>query len=313
MPNKKETESENFVVPGEYTISCTTSPHATFGDPGYIKIKVLPTFSFHNWMKAVPNSQPLANMTIFGTHNSCARRSDFVFGKCQTYNLAAQLRMGARYLDIRCCVKKGSFQMHHGPIDEKINFDDVMNQCLAFLRDNPSETILMRIKQEHSTASNQEFMNIFDGKYGEYRSSMYFNPSGANVSLGAVRNKITIISNVKTLAGIQWDDIRKQDFDSENNVSKKWKLVKDQLDSASSAYAANYSGFYFNGLNAHNRDDANESIEHIAKEMRKKLLDYLKSTSTQYYGILATDHIDIFNENDMKTIISCNNITGDIV
>lgn len=126
------------------------------------------------WMSEVDASRSLANMTILGTHDSCAVHEIVGIGKCQHLSLSQQLNIGVRYLDIRCGVKNGSFQMHHGPIDEQLSFDDVMNSCLTFLSQNPSETIFMRIKQEHSSVSDSDFMGIFNVKYGHYQNAMLF-------------------------------------------------------------------------------------------------------------------------------------------
>ncbi|MBV7515679.1 phosphatidylinositol-specific phospholipase C domain-containing protein [Pseudomonas sp. PDM25] len=268
----------------------------------------------NKWMSRIGDGMNLSMMTILGTHNSCAFHEKAGIGRCQHYSLTTQLNMGVRYLDIRCCVSGGVFLIHHGSIYEEMNFDDVMSECLGFLAAYPSETIFMRIKQEYSTVSNPEFMSIFNGRYQHYQRSMLFlDTCHGPGTMGKARGKITIISNLATLPGIQWGEIIKQDVDNQSDPRKKWDLVKQQLDMAASAYKMDDLRFYLNGLNAHDGKDASDTNVYIAAAMRAQLMAYVIGKQSQqypaveFYGVLATDFIDLYAEDDMKKIIYCNN------
>lgn len=262
-----------------------------------------------DWMSDIGDDQSLIQMTILGTHDSTSFDEFLIFGKCQTGSITEHLNRGARYLDMRCYVNIDYFQMHHGFIDEKTNFSQVLVDCINFLLAHPKEAILMRIKQEESHASNAQFMKIFNGKYGIYQKYMYFAKDRTIIRLGDVRGKIVIVSNVDTLPGIQWDDLIKQDKDDIDNDAKKWSLIKNQLDLASTANSRNLPDiFYFNGFNGHGPWDGTEKIESMAKYMRKEFLNYLKHRLTcNFYGILAVDFFDIYTDNDLKNIIYSNN------
>lgn len=262
------------------------------------------------WMSAVDSTRSLANMTILGTHDSCAFHADFGIGKCQHLSLTEQLNKGVRYLDIRCCVRKDAFQIYHGDIDENLNFDDVMISCRTFLSQNPSETIFMRIKQEHSHVSNEVFMGIFNGKYGKYQGAMFFvDKDNGPGTLAQARGCITVISNVATMPGIQWDDIIKQDNDSQDNEKQKWIDVSKMLDVAASGNKTSDTQYYLNGFNAHNAIDSSSSIRSMAVYIRDKFWDYLgpADKNHSYFGILATDYIDLYSEDNMKFILYNNN------
>lgn len=264
----------------------------------------------NSWMSAVDSNRSLAKMTIMGTHDSCAFHEVMGIGKCQNISLTGQLNKGFRYLDIRCCVSNGSFEMHHGSISEKLNFDDVMNECRSFLRWNPSETIFMRIKQENSSVSDAEFMSIFNGRYGHYQSLMNFVDTRKGPgTLEDARGKITIISNVDTLPGIPWNEIIKQDNDSEDSESKKWLDVESLLSKAASDHDTTDFRYYLNGFNAHDSVDSSLSIKKMAEYIRERFTNYLKNRgdSPSYYGILATDYMDLYSEADMKFILYTNN------
>lgn len=262
------------------------------------------------WMSAVDSNRSLAKMTIMGTHDSCAFHEVLGIGRCQTPSLSDHLYKGVRYLDIRCCVSKGFFEMHHGSIDEKLSFDDVMNELRSFLRNNPSETIFMRIKQEYSTVSDAEFMSIFNGRYGSYHKYMLFiDARNGPGRLSDARGKLTIISNVATMPGIQWNDIIKQDNDSEDNHARKWADVANLLDVASSAHKTSDTQYYLNGFNAHDSIDSSSSIKGMAEYIKGEFLNFLKSAvvAPNYFGILATDYVDLYSEFEMKYILYNNN------
>lgn len=263
-----------------------------------------------SWMSAVDSNRALSQMTIMGTHDSCAIYEIVGIGKCQTLRLAEQLKLGARYLDIRCYVKNGSFEMHHSIIDERQSFDDVMQECLGFLSDNPSETIFMRIKQEQSSASDPEFMNIFNGKYGHYQTSMLFVDTRISPGrLGEARGKITVVSNVKPLPGIRWDDLKIQDDDEQDDHAKKWNLIETLLNDAASYHNNHEDQYYLNSFNAHDPMDLTSSIKDIAQYTKNKFMNYIEQApvSPCYYGLLPVDFIDLYSEDDMKRILYYNN------
>src|SRR5207302_1134087 len=90
---------------------------------------------------------------IPGTHDTMA----FYGGdaaQTQTMSLANQLESGVRVLDIRCRHIADVFAIHHGVVFQKVFFGDVLNDVIAFLKKNPSETVLMRVKEEYEPAEN---------------------------------------------------------------------------------------------------------------------------------------------------------------
>ncbi|GLC43915.1 hypothetical protein PLESTM_001533500 [Pleodorina starrii] len=64
-------------------------------------------------------------------------------------SLSDQLYSGVRVLDIRCRRSGDMFTIHHGAVYQYANFNDVLFTVKGFLTVNPSETILMRLKEEY--------------------------------------------------------------------------------------------------------------------------------------------------------------------
>jgi len=217
------------------------------------------TTDLNNWMSAIDDDKSLASISIPGTHNSCASIGasgqapgiDAFVATQYSYSIAKQLSHGIRYLDIRCCAIDGVFTIHHDKFYLNINFGDVLNQCVAFLEKNPSETILMRIKQENSSVSDSEFLNIFNNKYKPYQSKMYL---GSSVpKLKEVRGKIVIIANVSSLPGISYSSMKVQDDYTETNVSSKLaKIIQHMNESIRANRNNNRSVLYLNHCNATN-------------------------------------------------------------
>src|SRR5690349_9331371 len=95
----------------------------------------------NNWMSGLDGSKSISEFSIPGTHESSAIRNVWN-SACQNWTLGQQLDRGIRYLDIRCRHIKNSFAIHHAGIYQNIYFDNVLDSCRIFLKNNPRETII---------------------------------------------------------------------------------------------------------------------------------------------------------------------------
>ncbi len=144
------------------------------------------------WMARLGGKTSLANVTLPGTHDTCSR-----FGgpwtETQNRILSEQLNDGVRFIDIRCRHYKNSFPIHHGSAYQDITFQQVLEMCLAFLKTNASETIVMSIKEEYDAAENTEtfeqtFLNYL--QKNNCWTSWYLDDTMP--ALDAVRGKIVL-------------------------------------------------------------------------------------------------------------------------
>jgi 1-phosphatidylinositol phosphodiesterase len=119
-----------------------------------------------NWMAVFPDSTKINSLSIPATHESMALYGGSVgyVAICQVKSLNDQLTMGIRALDIRCRHINNTFAIHHGQIYENATFgNDVLAVCRSFLLSHPSETILMRVKEEYDASGDtREFYQTFD-------------------------------------------------------------------------------------------------------------------------------------------------------
>ncbi|MYV90690.1 phosphatidylinositol-specific phospholipase C [Streptomyces sp. SID1034] len=195
------------------------------------------------WMSAIADDTPMQSITIPGTHESGARFPGLSagFAQCQndSYTIAAQLRDGIRYLDIRCRNYGHSLLIHHGQVYQHASFEDCVRDCHDFLAGNPSETLFMRLKHEYHNddegddGSDSGFVERFEEIRQKYP---IFHVDGIP-TLGRARGKIILLGNVSGLPGTDWGSgaLRIQDeydLSSLYPVDNKLKAVRTHFDTA---------------------------------------------------------------------------------
>ncbi|WP_329281195.1 phosphatidylinositol-specific phospholipase C [Streptomyces sp. NBC_00691] len=158
-----------------------------------------------DWMAGHGDPTALQKLTIPGTHDSGARFGG-LWSECQNTTIAQQLAAGIRFLDVRCRVTGGSFAIHHGASFQNIMFGDVLVACRDFLAAHPSETVLMRVKQEYSSDSDATFGAIFTDYLDNRGWRSLFRIGDTVPSLGEARGKVVLIADNGGLPGLKWWD-----------------------------------------------------------------------------------------------------------
>ena len=117
-------------------------------------------------------------------------------------------------------------------------FEDVLKETIQFLKEHPTETILMRLKEETTPESGSlSFEEIFL-KYKNVNASYFWNPNSVptsdrnNPTLGDTREKIVILQNFTStqLYGIDYESLNIQDkFEigsGPDEIYAKWIAIK---------------------------------------------------------------------------------------
>ncbi|MET0648268.1 MAG: phosphatidylinositol-specific phospholipase C [Pyrinomonadaceae bacterium] len=222
-----------------------------------------------NWMSILPDGILLSQLSIPGTHQSLSRHSDGITPldavKNQSMALRFQLESGIRVLDVRCAVDKktkNSFDIYHGAYYQKENFGGVLDTVVQFLKDHPSETVLMRVKNEH-TSDPEKFREIFLNTYWNNDKYRDFIPMKMprNPTLGEMRGKIVILQDFARWQcltptstaefGICYSTFEIQDSFKHQGYAK-WVSVKTYLDRANKGFdeGPNWGTKYINYLSA---------------------------------------------------------------
>jgi 1-phosphatidylinositol phosphodiesterase len=215
----------------------------------------------HNpaWMSAFPNSTSLTTLSIPGTHDTMT--SSPTLGpiyQCQNHLLGTQLEAGIRYIDIRGTVVNNEILIHHEDEYTGFTYTYVLETLFSFLTNNPSEMILMRLKEEstaiNSTMSFEEAFNYYrlnDSETAPGCASHFWTPASPGPTtvptLGELRSKILIIQNfgpVPAPYGIKYesplfvieDDYALTDL---GDMDSKFSLIEENLLAAANSSAWN--------------------------------------------------------------------------
>ena len=109
------------------------------------------------WISSMDGNNKLFELTIPGTHDTGTWTLGSGPAKCQNRTLIEQLNAGIRFIDIRLKPSGNgddpdALMVWHGQSDTGLNFNDnIVTDCSRFLKDNPSEFIIMSIKDESKT------------------------------------------------------------------------------------------------------------------------------------------------------------------
>ena len=152
------------------------------------------------WMQKMPNDIPLSFLSIPGTHNSPTHHKAPPSVRCQAVSSWDQMQNGVRFFDLRVQPESppnDPLVLVHSvfpiSLSGKKYFRDLYNDILRFLRENPSEILLMSLKREGTgDATDQQLSKIVKDHYVDRdRDAWYTEPRIPN--LGEVRGKIVLI------------------------------------------------------------------------------------------------------------------------
>ncbi len=128
-----------------------------------------------NWMASIGDDKYISEITIPGTHNTCARNVVFGYSmRCQKTDVYEQLENGFRYLDMRIAVddsqdreaiklvhKFASCHDSGSVFSNYLYLTDVTADLYKFLQKHPTETVIVNFKIEddtHKTADIQDML-----------------------------------------------------------------------------------------------------------------------------------------------------------
>lgn len=153
-----------------------------------------------SWMNSLPNETPLSYLSIPGTHNSPAYQLAPPSVRCQAVSPWTQLQNGVRFFDLRVQPDR--------PPEEPLNlvhsvfpvslagkklFRDLYNDILRFLRENPSETLIMSLKREGAgNATDAQLSTILHQHYISRDPHLWYTEPRIP-RLGETRGKIVLV------------------------------------------------------------------------------------------------------------------------
>jgi hypothetical protein len=165
------------------------------------------SLSGKNWMKGVGNHRRITQLSIPGTHDTMTyslpdnymNPSDaigLIFAKCQALTLSKQLDMGVRFVDIRIDLM---LKTRHTDFLCTVGLEDVFLILDTFLRNNPSETVFMRVKMEGGDGEINDFNNKINDLIKRYVHILWKRDNNnMPPTLGDVRGKVIVLDELRT-------------------------------------------------------------------------------------------------------------------
>lgn len=130
-------------------MQCAEQPQEIINETKQAEIQKEEKLDRASWMRWISDEILIENLSIPGTHNSgTSTINTFIisaFAKCQERRISEQVRDGIRFLDIRIN-NDSELKIGHGVANAEINFGNVLSDCVDFLKENPTEFLLMLIE-----------------------------------------------------------------------------------------------------------------------------------------------------------------------
>jgi 1-phosphatidylinositol phosphodiesterase len=191
-------------------------------------------------MARLPGSTLLSEISLPGTHDSGASVFGGDIAFTQSMDLATQLNSGIRAWDIRLGEYSGRLELYHGIARQGQDFqNDVLATADAFLQAHPTESIVMRVKEEQTVPD-------FAAQVHGYLAADPHVYRGADddPQLSDIRGKIVVLQDFSSpdREGIAWGNSGwsvQDDYTLSSNwdLAGKWHAVAAQLDAAGSGPA----------------------------------------------------------------------------
>ena len=150
-----------------------------------------------DWMADLEDDASLNSLTIPGTHDSGALHSlAEISGKCQSLSIEEQLKIGVRFLDIRLQLVDNELKVVHSFVDQLTDFEDVLDDLVAFIRNHEGEFLIVSIKEDASPKrSDRIFADVLEEMLLSYPE---INAERAlPESVGEARGAIHIVARYK--------------------------------------------------------------------------------------------------------------------
>lgn len=184
-----------------------------------LSVSAITPTSNADWLRSLSDDLPLSEINIPGSHDAAAINTSIRTPyACHNHTILEQLRYGIRMLDVRLQVSRvrGSynFMTCHGNLGSSAgintyqSFRSLLGECQVFLRDHESETVLMSLKIDDWSDTDDKVAAL-----KALKKLLYYFPVSANkkmLKLADARGKIVLFNRINhdlaLGAPISWHD-----------------------------------------------------------------------------------------------------------
>jgi 1-phosphatidylinositol phosphodiesterase len=219
-----------------------------------IELKDLPTrFYSGSWMSKLPDDSPISLVSIPATHDAGTGLAQTGGTRCQVLTIPAQLSVGFRGYDIRLRLVNDELGVYHNEESQRLSFKDVMEAFSVYLKEHPTEFLVMRIREESKALNSTK---SFDDAFAEVRGSdrygsLFYAASSRNEipTVGQLRGKVLLLDNYGNLPqAVDYPNpsMSVQDDYDTSDMDKKYREIiakfQDALDEKTGAvWDVNYT------------------------------------------------------------------------
>jgi 1-phosphatidylinositol phosphodiesterase len=161
-----------------------------------------------SWMKYIPGTTKLTEMTIPGTHDSGSQWGGMA-AETQDLTVREQLDRGVRFVDIRLkwIFYDHELYVYHGPFPQHATLITVLVEIRDFLISNPTETVIMSVKDEGHRGNHPRWLDRIYQIIGEWDHLLWLR--SYNPTLDEVRGRIVLFNRFDNVFGLKaegWKD-----------------------------------------------------------------------------------------------------------
>lgn len=160
---KSTTEVGATAVDGTYLASMSNQ-NGTACKPYYKKYNfgAIASATANLWMATIPSNLRLRQLTLPGAHDAATKNCGSA-SKCQSEDIAGLLANGVRGFDLRprytsskaSDIELDNLEIFHGSSSTGIKFKDAVATLVNFVKDNPSEMVVINMQKESSGGTDQ--------------------------------------------------------------------------------------------------------------------------------------------------------------
>ncbi|QIS09614.1 phosphatidylinositol-specific phospholipase C domain-containing protein [Nocardia arthritidis] len=272
-----------------------------------------------NWMSAISDELSVTEVSIPGSDRSAALRDGEPFGYAQHQekSIGWQLAHGIRYLDIRCRVlPRGGLEVQSGPVDQRQTLADVLETCAAFLDQLPSETLLLRIRQEGS-GDELRFCTAFRDHLDRRGFRKLFHLASTFPTMAEARGKVVLMSGNPYIGeGIRFDKTRVDLQDDYDDPTPEQKLacIRRHLDRCQRARST--AKLFVNSVSASGAVSNRWTPLAYADELNPHVPELLGKYAGRGrgVGVIVCDYVNRLGLSEPETdqlitaVVSCNDL-----
>lgn len=293
-------------------------------------------YNIKNWMASLPDTLKLSELSIPGTHDTMTfQESDDGWVRCQTKNIEEQFNLGIRFFDIRLvfpaqmAISDQDFPpliSCHGDSWFEINFNQIIEHLQTLLHQNPTECIIVSIKNEAGNAP-QAFADLVRGIINCYEDIWYH----GNIvpTLHDVRGKAVLL---RRYSGTTFDyGLNFQSWKSEANYEHSGDGISYSIQDEYDTYThfneeSKYDNYVKPQLERALSDNGKDKIyinflsgtgtvwpSTLAEVTNLKTLEYMRKAPLHRFGIIPCDYPQNHGDDALTLPIIKTNKLKDIV